>query len=130
MAESQKEKLMRVLGCSEEEALDIIETDKQIDQGKRTKYDLDPEKEKEAKAFARTRSVYNWNNTDKEGKKRVTRKENPTKEGIIAELFNFLQENSEYAVKNAEIVNKQGKISFEIGENSFSLSLTQHRKKK
>jgi hypothetical protein len=130
MAESQKEKLMRVLGCSEEEALDIIETDKMIDQGKRTPYDLDPEQEKEAKAFARTRSVYNWNATDKEGKKRVTRKENPTKEGIIAELFKFLQENSEYAVKNAEIVNKQGKISFEIGGNSFSLSLTQHRNKK
>lgn len=130
MAESQKEKLMRVLGCSEEEALDIIETDKMIDQGKRTPYDLNPEQEKEAKAFARTRSVYNWNSTDKEGKKRVTRKENPTKEGIIAELFKFLQENSEYAVKNAEIVNKQGKISFEIGGNSFSLSLTQHRNKK
>ena len=124
MAESQKEKLMRVLGCTEAEALDIIETDKQIDQGKRTKYDLDPEKEKEAKAFARTRTVYNFDTSNRK------RKENPTKEGIIAELFKFLQENSEYAVKNAEIVNKQGKISFEIGENSFSLGLTQHLKKK
>ena len=124
MAESQKEKLMRVLGCTEEEALDIIETDKMIDQGKRTKYDLDPEKEKEAKAFARTRTVYNFDTSNRK------RKENPTKEGIIAELFKFLQENSEYAVKNVEIVNKQGKISFEIGENSFSLGLTQHRKKK
>ena len=124
MAESQKEKLMRVLGCTEEEALDIIETDKIIDMGGRTPYDLTPEQEKEAKAFARTRTVYNFDTSNRK------RKENPTKEGIIAELFKFLQENSEYAVKNAEIVNKQGKISFEIGGNSFSLSLTQHRNKK
>ena len=93
MAESQKEKLMRVLGCTEEEALDIIETDKQIDQGKRTKYDLDPEKEKEAKAFARTRTVYNFDTSNRK------RKENPTKEGIIAELHKFLQENSEFFLK-------------------------------
>ena len=124
MAESQKEKLMRVLGCTEEEALDIIETDKIIDKGGRTPYDLTPEQEKEAKAFARTRTVYNFDTSNRK------RKENPTKEGIIAELFKFLQENSEYAVKNAVIVNKQGKISFEIGGNSFSLSLTQHRNKK
>lgn len=124
MAESQKEKLMRVLGCTEEEALDIIETDKQIDQGKRTKYDLDPEKEKQAKAFARTRTVYNFDTSNRK------RKENPTKEGIIAELHKFLQENSEYAIVNVEIVNKQGEISFSIGGTSFSLKLTQHRNKK
>ena len=46
MAESQKEKLMRVLECTEAEAEDIIATDKLIDQGKRTPYDLDPEKER------------------------------------------------------------------------------------
>lgn len=124
MAESQKEKLMRILGCSPEEADDIIETDKIIDKGGRTKYDLDPAKEKEAKAFARTRTVYNFDTSNRK------RKENPTKEGIIAELHKFLQENSEYAIANAEITNKQGEISFSIGGISFSLKLTQHRNKK
>ena len=124
MAESQKEKLMRVLGCTEAEAVDIIETDKIIDKGGRTPYDLTPEQEKAAKQFARTRTVYNFDTSNRK------KKENPTKEGIIAEIHQFLQENSEYAIKNAEIVNKQGKISFEIGGTSFSLSLTQHRNKK
>jgi hypothetical protein len=124
MAESQKEKLMRILDCSENEALDIIEYDKLVDQNKPTKYDLPPEQEKAAKQFARTRTVYNFDTSNRK------KKENPTKEGIIAEIHQFLQENSEYAIKNAEIVNKQGKISFEIGGTSFSLSLTQHRNKK
>ena len=124
MAESQKERLMRILGCSPEEADDIIETDKIIDKGGRTKYDLDPTKEKEAKAFARTRTVYNFDTSNRK------RKENPTKEGIIAELHKFLQENSEYAITKAEITNKQGEISFSIGGTSFSLKLTQHRNKK
>jgi hypothetical protein len=115
---------MSSLGVTQAEAEEIYEFDKAIDRGERTQYDLDPEKEKEAKAFARTRTVYNFDTSNRK------RKENPTKEGIIAELFKFLQENSEYAVKNVEIVNKQGKISFEIGGNSFSLSLTQHRNKK
>ena len=124
MAENQKEKLMRILGCTSEEAEDIIETDKIIDKGGRTKYDLDPAKEKEAKAFARTRTVYNFDTSNRK------RKENPTKEGIIAELHKFLQENSEYAITKAEITNKQGEISFSIGGISFSLKLTQHRNKK
>ena len=34
MAESQKEKLMRKLNCSAEEAEDIIRTDKMIDRGR------------------------------------------------------------------------------------------------
>lgn len=124
MAESQKERLMRILDCTPEEAEDIIETDKIIDKGGRTKYDLDPVKEKEAKAFARTRTIYNFDTSNRK------RKENPTKEGIIAELHKFLQENSEYAITNAEITNKQGEISFSIGGISFSLKLTQHRNNK
>ena len=124
MAENQKERLMRILGCTPEEAEDIIETDKIIDKGGRTKYDLDPAKEKEAKAFARTRTVYNFDTSNRK------RKENPTKEGIIAELHKFLQENSEYAITKADIINKQGEISFSIGGISFSLKLTQHRNKK
>ena len=41
----QKAKLMQLLGCSEAEAEDIIQTDKLIDSGKRSPYDLPPEQE-------------------------------------------------------------------------------------
>ena len=128
MAESQKEKLMRTLGCTEEEALDIITQDKAIDQGKRVEFDLDPEREKMAKKMAnvgtKKPTVYKFDTKDKK------RKENPTKAGIIAELAKFLEENSENACENVEITNKERQIAFKIGENDFELTLVQKRAKK
>ena len=128
MAESQKEKLMRTLGCTEEEALDIIASDKAIDQGKRVEFDLDPEREKMAKKMAnvgtKKPTVYKFDTKDKK------RKENPTKAGIIAELAKFLEENSENACENVEITNKERQIAFKIGENAYEFTLVQKRKPK
>ena len=128
MAENQQEKLMRVLGCTEEEALDIISNDKAIDQGKRVDFDLDPEREKMAKKMANTGTkrptVYNF---DTKGK---VRKENPTKEGVIARLAKFLEENSENACENVEITNKERQISFSIGSDKYELTLVQKRQPK
>ena len=129
MAENQKEKLMRLLQCSEEDALDIMAQDKAIDQGKRVAFDLDPEKEKQAKKMAnagvrKAPTVYNFEQKDKK------RKENPTKSGIIAELAKFLEENSENACEMVEITNKERQIAFKIGENAFELTLVQKRAKK
>ena len=128
MAESQKEKLMRILGCTEEEALDIIAQDKAINQGKRVEFDLDPEREKMAKKMAnvgtKKPTVYKFDTKDKK------RKENPTKAGIIAELAKFLEENSENTCENVEITNKERQIAFKIGENDFELTLVQKRAKK
>ena len=81
---------MQKLGFSEEEIKDIIATDEAIDKGERVYFDLSPEKEKEAKKFAKagTRkapTVYKLDNA--EGKR--SRKENPTKAAIIAELAKF-----------------------------------------
>ena len=128
MTENQKEKLMRTLGCTEEEALDIIASDKAIDQGKRVEFDLDPEREKMAKKMAnvgtKKPTVYKFDTKDKK------RKENPTKAGIIAELAKFLEENSENTCENVEITNKERQIAFKIGENDFELTLVQKRAKK
>ena len=57
---------MSSLGVTQAEAEEIYEFDKAIDRGERTQYDLDPEKEKEAKKMAnvknhRTTGVYNLN---------------------------------------------------------------------
>ena len=64
--------------------------------------------------------------------KKVTRerKENPTKASLIAEIADFLQKNSENAIENCEITNKERQIAFKIGENSFELTLVQKRKPK
>lgn len=127
MAETQVDKLMRILDCTKEEALDIIEKDKIIDRGGRTEFDLDKEKEKLAKKMAnvdthKKPTVYKWDKRE--------RKANPTKAGIIAELAKFLQENSENECEMVEITNKERQISFKIGENMFELTLVQKRKPK
>ena len=93
MAESQVEKIMRLLGCSEEEALDVIATDKIIDKGGRTQYDLTKEQEKEAMKMSRVDERKAKSADNKRGKVRA---ENPTKSGIIAEIAEFLSQNSQH----------------------------------
>ena len=123
MAENQQEKLMRVLGCTEEEALDIISNDKAIDQGKRVEFDLDPEREKMAKKMAnvgtKKPTVYKFDTKDKK------RKENPTKAGIIQYLFECLTDYD-----NVVISNKERQITFSTGGENYELTLVQKRKPK
>ena len=128
MAESQKEKLMRLLDCSEAEAEDIIKQDKAIDHNEKVYFDLDPEKEKEVqKKYVATRTRKTPITFDKKPRER---KENPTKSGIIAEIAEFLNEKSQFSVENLEITNKERQISFQIGENSYELTLVQKRRPK
>lgn len=125
--EKQIENIMVNLKCTREEAEDVMKWDKVIDQGGRTPYDLDPEAEKMAKKMANVRerkkpTAYDF--------KQRERKANPTKGGIIAEIAEFLEKNSQFAVENLEITNKERQIAFKIGENSFEITLIQKRKSK
>ena len=131
MTEKEKkvvQNLMDILKCTEEDALDIIATDKIIDKGGRTKYDLPIEKEKEI------RKIYAVNDRrakDKENNQRgKVRAENTTKSGIIAELAEFLTKNGEIACENVKITNKERQIAFHCGENDYELTLVQKRKPK
>lgn len=126
-AESQKERIMRSLGVTAEEADEIIAYDKAIDRGERMEYDLDPEKEKEAKKMA---NVRNHKTTGVYDLRARPRKENATKKGIIDDLFKFLTENSEIAYENVSILNKERQISFTVGEDTFELTLVQKRRPK
>lgn len=127
MAESQKERIMRSLGVSAEEAEEIMAFDKAIDRGQRTEYDLDPEKEKEAKKMANVRTHKTTGVYDLRAR---PRKENATKKGIIDDLFKFLTENSEIAYENVVITNKERQIAFEMGGEKYELTLVQKRKPK
>ena len=122
---------MKRLGMTDAEIADVIASDNAIDKGEKMPFDLTPEQEKEAKKYTKagTRkapTVYKMDNTD--GKR--SRKENPTKAGIIAELAKFLAENSENACEMVEITNKERQIAFKIGENAYELTLVQKRKPK
>lgn len=125
---------MKKLGLSEQEIAELVASDDAIDKGAKMEFDLTKEQEKIAKQYIKTGqhttkkapTVYKLDNT--EGKR--SRKENATKSGIIAEIVKFLQENSEFAFENVEILNKERQIAFAVGENSFEITLVQKRKPK
>lgn len=120
--------IMRLLKCTEEEALDVIETDKIIDKGGRTKYDLDKDKEKLAMKMSGVNDrKAKDQNTNKRGKVRA---ENPTKSGIIAEIAEYLKESCGFACENVIITNKERQIAFKCGENNYEFTLVQKRKPK
>ncbi len=121
------DRIMKGLGVTEAEAEEILAFDKAIDRGERTPYDLDPEKEKEAKKMA---NVKNHRTTGVYDLRPRQRKENATKKGIIDDLFAFLTENSEIAYENVVILNKERQISFEMGGEKYELTLVQKRKPK
>ena len=122
--EKRINELMSLLGCTEDEAKDIIETDKAIDRGERVYFDLDKEKEKEAIKMANvgTRkkpTVYDFSKRE--------RKADTTKEGVIQQIADFLTENG-YA--DVEIVNKSKLITFKIGTDTYKLDLIRQRQPK
>ena len=116
------ETIMRNLTCSRAEAEQILADDKAIDRGERMDFDLSPEAEKQAKKYANTGTRQaNGQKTERK------RKENPTKATVIAEIAQFLTENSYEMV---EILNKERQIGFKVGENTYELTLVQKRKAK
>ena len=125
MAETQKQKIMRVLEVSEKEAEEILAYDNAVDSGMKTQYDLTKEQEKETRKYRqadRKRTSYNFPKRE--------RKPNATKGGLIQELYKFLCENSEFSTENVVITNKERQIAFQIGENKFELTLVQKRNPK
>ena len=116
--------LMKTLDLSREEALALMADDKAVDRGA----DLHPltaEQEKVAKKMRqadRKPTAYKW--TQRE------RKPNELKREIIDDLFTFLCENWPEVAKNGNIANIERQIDFQLNGESFSLTLTQHRKPK
>lgn len=123
MAESQIERIMRGLKCTEAEAIEIAKADKEIDKGAKMPFDLSADAEKVAKKYAKTGT--RTTNGEKIERKR---KENPTKEGIIQLLATFLQENGNFSAVN--ITNASRMIAFSCENDDFELTLVQKRKKK
>lgn len=94
--------------------------------------------EMEAKAKANGTAKVQAKSVNAYGKKCVREhKKNEEKFNLIAEMASRLEdfhhleeENPASGVENVEIVNAEREITFNIGENHYSWTLTQHRKPK
>ncbi len=113
---------MKNLRCDRAEAEAILAEDRKIDRGEKVDFDLSAEEHKRAMKNANTGT-----RAEKSGKTARKPKENPTKEGVIAEIANFLTENGYNSV---EITNKTRQIAFKIGDDAYELTLIAKRKPK
>lgn len=105
----------------------MLAYDKAVEHGEKTEYDATPDQLKVERLMSRTgtRKVpIGYKFTQRQ------RKPNATKGGIIAELADFLEKNSQFSVENVVITNKERQITFQIGENKFELTLVQKRTSK
>lgn len=120
--DDQISRIMRSLKCSRSEAEEILAEDRKIDRGELVDFDLSPEEHKRAMKNANTGTK-----SPKSEKTARKPKENPTKEGVVAEIAQFLAEKGYNSV---EITNKTRQIGFKIGEDAYELTLIAKRKPK
>lgn len=111
--------LMKKLGISREEALELEWYDDDVNKGKKTEYDLSAEQEKVVHDMMRKKEHA------KMGKVKRERKPNETKEAIIVEIADFLAKNDAY--ESVFVANKNRTITFSIGEKRFELNLIEKR---
>ena len=116
---------MKALDLTREEAIEMWMDDHDIDQGKAKDFDLDPEKQKVVKEMTKAGGKARAKET-----KPRERKPNDEKREIIQDLNGFLVNNCQNYINSVEIVNIEREITFKIGENAYSLTLTCHRKPK
>lgn len=116
---------MKALDLTREEAIEMWMDDQDIDQGKAKDFDLDPEKQKVVKEMTKAGGKARAKET-----KPRERKPNDEKRAIIQDLNGFLVNNCQNYINSVEIVNVEREITFKIGENAYSLTLTCHRKPK
>ena len=118
------ENLMRVLGCSEEEAKQILADDKKIDRGEKL-FELTPEQQKASKKARQTgtkkKTVYSFDTSKRK------RKENPDKAFLI-EIFKKALESQE--ATNIEIINPEREMSFNFNDVVYKIVLSVPRNKK
>lgn len=123
--EARIEFLMKKLGISREEALDLEGYDEDVNKNRKTQYDLTPEQVKVVQEM--TRKV----DHKKYGSVKRERKPNELKEAIVAELAEFLREDAlGQAYEDVDITNKNRMIHFKVGDKEFDLQLIEKREKK
>ena len=120
--------LMKKLGITREEAIELEGYDEDVKKNRKTQYDLTPEQIKNVQDMTR------HCDHKKSGPRTIERKPNELKEAIVACLADFLENECEFILKDAltycgdvEITNKNRMIHFAAGGKEFDLQLIEKR---
>lgn len=121
ISDAEIEKSMKMLDLTKEEAIEMWLEDEGY---------LENEEQEElckkAKENRITATIHEAKDTKKKTPRERVRKENPTKEMVIAEIAKLLPNFAE----NVQVLNIGKLISFTIGENTYEIDLKQKRKPK
>ena len=116
------QKMMKILGISEAEAMEIVQADKAIDKGEKL-FELSAEQEKASKKARSTGTkkptVYNFDTAKKK------RKECPDKQHLISLLAEALGKECE----NIKITNSEREMVFSFNGVGYKLTLAVPRVK-
>ncbi len=114
--ENQIEKLMKSLGISREEAIELMEEDRRIDRGEKL-YELDPELEKGAKKARQA--------DRKKTEVKREKKPKPEKEELCSAMMDGLRE---LGIEDFEILNPEREFVFRKGGVKYKVTLACPRK--
>ena len=119
---AEVQKIMKVLGLTEQEATEMLEADRKIDKGEKL-FELTPEQEKASKKARSTGTkkptVYNFDTAKKK------RKECPDKQHLV----NLLAEALGTECQNIEVTNKERELTFQFNDTGYRLTLAVPRVK-
>ena len=120
--------LMKQLGISRQEAIELEGYDDAVDHNRKTEHDLTPEQEAVVKELNRKKEHKKYGHVNRE------RKPNETKEGIVAALADFLENECEFDLKgetiycdDVQITNKNRMIHFICNGKEYDLQLIEKR---
>ena len=118
--DKQIEKLVNLLGCSMSEALDVIQSDEQIDKGEKL-FELTPEQKKAAKSATITMS-------GKARKKRKKTKRIKKKDSNKLSLMNNIIDSLNNCAQDINVINPEREITFMYNDKKYKLVLSVPRK--
>ena len=125
MDEKRITELMTALGCTKEEAIQVIADDDAIDDGEKL-FALTAEQKRTAKAMTTTGTKKRTTVTKRERKPDEIKRQ--IVEKIADSLSAYVFTGTQYwNAENINITNVEREISFTIGNDSYSLTLTKHR---
>ena len=126
--EKQIENLMKSLDLTREEAIELYNEDKEVDRMEigAVDNDLTPEQKAAVKKY-KNAAVKTAKKPFVPDLKTRPRKENPTKRGIIKDIFETLEK---LGYENLNILKPEKEITFDMNGDNYSISLICHRKPK
>ena len=125
------EQLMKTLDITYDEAVEMLNEDKEIDRMKDSEVtnDLSAEQKKAIKKYTNVARGKEVESVDAYGKKKKrTVKDDDVKQMLITLIAETLEDSFE--VKSVNITNKQKTIAFKVGDDDFEIDLKRKRKPK